>query len=338
VNKHYHSTNRDSIEFESFRDWLFLTPEPLYAQFDRYIDSQWETPPDIQDGKYRAIVLTAGAFAGVVSRTVTAPVDRLKILYQAGGNANTSIKQLAIKVNKDGGFRAFWRANGVNVLKVMPEKSLKVFMYEYLKSIICEQPEKPTKTERFASGAFAGAIAQLFIYPMEITKTRIAVSKKGQVNGIAPTIRMIVAEEGLSGLYRGSAASILGIMPYSGTSLMVYNLLRHRYMDFYDKEPGTPVVSGIGAVAAICGTSVSYPLQLIRTRLQCYGRNPEYCGLDRGRPTITGVLRHIWQKRGFLGLYTGMSCNLLKGVPATSITFVVYEKSRAWLRQLVYGD
>jgi len=208
-------------------------------------------------------------------------------------------------------------------------------MYEYLKTRLCKEPENPSKTERFIAGAGAGAIAQSSIYPLEITKTRLALAKTGELSGIASTMRMIVTKEGISGLYRGCYASILGIMPYAGTDLMVYNTLRHWYIKHQEDEPSTMVILTSGAFASVCGQLVSYPLQLIRTRLQSYGRNPGDWG---DKPTIRGITRHIIKKKGVLGLYTGISCNLMKSIPAISITYVGYEKTRFWLRKAVYGE
>jgi len=338
VNSHFQSSSRDSIEFDYFRDWLFLTPEPVRAQFKSYVYSQWEMPPDIQDSKYRVIVFTAGAVAGAFSRTLTAPADRLKVMYQAGGHADTSIKQLSMDIIKEGGVRAFWRGNGANVVKIAPENAVKFFMYEYLKSRVCKVSANPTKTERFISGAGAGAISQFVIYPLEITKTRLALAGTGELKGIWSTIRMIMAREGWQGMYRGCGASISGIMPYAGTDLMVYNTLRHWFMTLNDKEPGMSVILATGAIASICGTLVAYPLQLVRTRLQSHGRNPQQWGLDGEQPNIRGVIRHILKKRGFLGLYAGISCNMMKSVPSISFSYVIYEKSRTWLGSLVYGD
>jgi len=338
VNHYFKTGSHDKIEFQNFRDWLFLTPEPLQAQFKSYVDSQLEMPPDIQDPKYRVIVFTAGAVAGAISRTFTAPADRLKVMYQAGGNSNISIKKLAIDVVNEGGFRAFWRGNGANVVKIAPENAVKFFTYEYLKSIVCKESENPTKTERFIAGAGAGALSQVSIYPLEITKTRLALAKTGELNGIVPTIKSIIAKEGVAGMYRGCGVSILGIMPYAGTDLMVYNTLRHYYMGLNDKEPSTLIILSTGAVASVCGTLVAYPFQLVRTRLQTYGRNPEQWGLAGEKPNIIGVVRHVVQKRGFLGLYAGIGCNMLKSVPSISISYLIYEKCRTQLRHAVYGD
>jgi len=339
VNQHYQSNNRDSIEFEYFRDWLFLSPKPLTTLFDLYTESQyWRTPPDIQETKYRLIVFLAGAVAGVASRTTTAPADRLKVFYQAGGQSGVPIKKLARNIYQEGGIRGFWRGNGANVVKVGPENATRFFMYEYLKSVICETPNKPSISERFICGAGAGVVAQFSIYPLEITKTRLALAQTGELNGIASTMRMIWRNEGISGIYRGCGASVLGIIPYAGTDLMVYNTLRHKYMEKTDKEPSSLVTLSTGAVASICGQVISYPLQLIRTRLQSYGRNPEEWGMGQQKPSISSVVCYILRKRGFFGLYAGISCNFMKSVPSISISYVVYEKSRSWLKKSVYGE
>lgn len=75
--------------------------------------------------------LIAGAIAGAVSRTFTAPFDRLKTVMQALG----SRKQIRIvggfqHMLNEGGFLSLWRGNGMNVLKITPEAALKFTFYE----------------------------------------------------------------------------------------------------------------------------------------------------------------------------------------------------------------
>lgn len=57
--------------------------------------------------------------------------------------------------------------------------------------------------ERFAAGGMAGATTQATIYPLEILKTRIAVSPKGTYNGILDCWRSIVKSEGFAAMYKG---------------------------------------------------------------------------------------------------------------------------------------
>jgi hypothetical protein len=80
--------------------------------------------------------LVSGAIAGGVSRTFTAPFDRLKTVMQVMG----SRKQITIKggfqyMLNEGGVTSLWRGNGMNVIKVAPEVALKFAFYEEVKLI-----------------------------------------------------------------------------------------------------------------------------------------------------------------------------------------------------------
>lgn len=104
--------------------------------------------------------LVAGAGAGAVSRTSTAPLDRLKVLMQvpdlipwSGGGG--SVGPLVIgcdswppqvhgsrsstlggffggfrQMIREGGLRSLWRGNGINVIKIAPETAIKFMAYE----------------------------------------------------------------------------------------------------------------------------------------------------------------------------------------------------------------
>lgn len=79
--------------------------------------------------------LAAGAIAGAVSRTCTAPLDRLKVFLQV----QTNRVRIADSFNyllKEGGVRSFWRGNGINVLKIAPESAIKFAAYEQVKRLI----------------------------------------------------------------------------------------------------------------------------------------------------------------------------------------------------------
>ena len=59
----------------------------------------------------------AGGVAGVVSRTSTAPLDRLKVLLQVhGGRKQTSIPNTVKYMLNEGGIKGLWRGNGINVI------------------------------------------------------------------------------------------------------------------------------------------------------------------------------------------------------------------------------
>ncbi|XP_066889053.1 mitochondrial adenyl nucleotide antiporter SLC25A23 isoform X3 [Kogia breviceps] len=113
--------------------------------------------------------LVAGAMAGAVSRTGTAPLDRLKVFMQVHASKTNQLNVLGglRSMIQEGGLRSLWRGNGINVLKIAPESAIKFMAYEQIKRAIWGQQETLHVQERFVAGSLAGATAQTIIYPME---------------------------------------------------------------------------------------------------------------------------------------------------------------------------
>jgi solute carrier family 25 (mitochondrial phosphate transporter), member 23/24/25/41 len=88
---------------------------------------------------------------GTVSRTCTAPFDRLKIFLitrppDLGGAIIGSAPSLGgvkvignaiARIYAEGGILAFWTGNGLSVAKIFPESAIKFFSYE---SSVCICP------------------------------------------------------------------------------------------------------------------------------------------------------------------------------------------------------
>lgn len=96
----------------------------------------------------------------------------------------------------------------------------KFVIFDILKRRLARDPGNATVSERFAAGGLAGAAAQTLVYPLEIVKTRMAVSSSGTYRSISGTMASIAAGEGPAGLFRGLAPSLVGIFPYAGIDLM----------------------------------------------------------------------------------------------------------------------
>lgn len=274
--------------------------------------------------------LLAGAMAGAVSRTGTAPLDRLKVMMQVHGTKGDSNMLAGLKkMVNEGGIRSLWRGNGVNVIKIAPETAMKFWAYEQYKKMFTSESGKLGTPERFIAGSLAGATAQTSIYPMEVMKTRLAVGKTGQYKGMFDCAKQILRKEGVLAFYKGYIPNILGIIPYAGIDLAIYETLKNAWLQKYATDsanPGVLVLLGCGTVSSTCGQLASYPLALIRTRMQAQAA-------IEGAPQLSmgGLFRKIIAKEGFLGLYRGIAPNFLKVLPAVSISYVVYEKMKVRL-------
>jgi len=153
----------------------------------------------------------------------------------------------------------------------------------------------------------------------------LALAQPGEYNGTVNTITKIVQQDGFLTLFRGLTPALIGIVPYCAIDLGVYNTLKDLYAKRNpNKTPGIITVLSCGAISSTSAQLASYPLGLVRTRLQAQGM--------RGRPILYHGMMDCFVKtiknEGFVGLYKGIVPNLLKAVPAISISYSIYEITR----------
>ncbi|XP_063282159.1 mitochondrial adenyl nucleotide antiporter SLC25A24 [Pelobates fuscus] len=331
-----------TVDWNEWRDHFLFNPADNIEEIIRYwkhstvldIGDSLTIPDEFTEEEKKTgqwwRQLLAGAMAGAVSRTGTAPLDRLKVMMQVHGSKGNSNMLAGLKqMVKEGGIRSLWRGNGVNVIKIAPETAMKFYAYEHYKKLFTSESGKLGAAERFVAGSLAGATAQTSIYPMEVMKTRLAVGKTGQYDGMFDCAKKILKKEGVRAFYKGYIPNILGIIPYAGIDLAIYETLKNYWLQTYATDsanPGVLVLLGCGTASSTCGQLASYPLALIRTRMQAQAS-------IEGAPQLSmgGLFRNIVAKEGFFGLYRGIAPNFLKVLPAVSISYVVYEKMKVRL-------
>ncbi|KAI4214853.1 MAG: hypothetical protein LQ351_002566 [Letrouitia transgressa] len=307
----------------------------------------------------------AGGIAGVVSRTATAPLDRLKVYLIA----QTSVKNEAINAAKSGapmqaakhasrplveaskelwrlgGIRSLFAGNGLNVLKVMPESAIKFGSYEGSKRALArleghDNPEALHPWTQFLAAGMGGIISQFAIYPLDTLKFRMQCETvEGGPHGnklILNTAKKMWTTTGVRSFYRGLPMGLLGMFPYSAIDLTTFEYTKRFFTKYKAKKyhcheddagPGNIMTAGIGAFSGTFGATVVYPINLLRTRLQSQGtaiHPPTYTG-------IWDVTVKTVEAEGFRGLFKGVTPNLLKVVPAVSITYVVYDNSKKFM-------
>lgn len=144
-------------------------------------DAEVIIPPTDETSGNALGYLLAGGIAGAVSRTCTAPFDRLKIYlitHSSTPENPVTFTNAVRSIYNHGGWKSFFVGNGLNVLKIIPESAIKFYSYESIKELFakmlhCEDKDSIPTTARFAAGGMAGMCAQFSIYPVETVKTRI---------------------------------------------------------------------------------------------------------------------------------------------------------------------
>ncbi|KAH6832436.1 Mitochondrial substrate carrier family protein [Perilla frutescens var. hirtella] len=324
---HVDKDNNGIITFEEWRDFLLLYPheatiENIYRYWERVylvdIGEHAVIPEGISKHVSATKYLIAGGVAGAASRTATAPLDLLKVIFQVQTKC-VSIGPAVQSIWKEGGLFGFFRGNGINVVKVSPESAIKFYTYEMLKSVIGDNNGGIGTLGRLTAGGLAGAVAQTSIYPMDLVKTRLQTcsSGTGSVPNLGKLARDIWVQEGPRAFYKGLMPSLLGIIPYAGIDLAAYETLKDmsRKYILHDGEPGVLVQLSCGTISGTLGAMCVYPLQVVRTRMQA----------QQTQSTMSDVFKNTYRSESLRGFYKGLFPNLLKVVPSASITYLVYE-------------
>jgi len=274
-----------------------------------------------------------GGVAAGISKTVSAPIERVKLLVQ---NQDEMIKQGRLatpykgvmdcfsRTMADEGLVSFWRGNLANVLRYFPTQALNFAFVGTFKKMFNQSKEKDGYMMWFlanmASGGMAGASSLLFVYSLDYARTRLAndakSSKKGggerEFNGLIDVYRKTLASDGIAGLYRGFVVSCVGIVAYRGC-----------YFGFYDSLKPVVLVGDLkgsflasfllGWVVTIASGIVSYPLDTIRRRMMMTsGQAVKYkSSIDCGMQII--------QKEGVKSLFKGAGANVLRGIAGAGV-------------------
>lgn len=86
-----------------------------------------------------------------------------------------------------------------------------------------------------------------------------------------------------------------------------------------------------GACAGLCGQSASYPLDIVRRRMQTAGVSE----LGRHYSTIVVTIKYVVETEGVIGgLYKGLSMNWIKGPIAVGISFTTFDIMQKVIRRI----
>lgn len=126
--------------------------------------------------------------------------------------------------------------------------------------------------------------------------------------------------------YRGFSVTILGMIPYAGTSFLAWDFLRATVNRRKKEGPGRMDNLTIGAVSGLLGQTVSYPFEVVRRRMQIGGLTQPDRWVSWGE-----TVKAVWKSRGWRGFFVGLSIGYLKIVPMTAVSFTIWEEMKRTL-------
>lgn len=226
---------------------------------------------------YRFLVnLLPGGISAAVSITLTAPLDRLKTLYQvnySGVAKPPSIFKGLVQNYRNDGILGYFRGNYVNCLKASPDTSIKFACFELLKQQYLNSEEKSYSVDNnngknnkennddikilkkenadkdkilkkkikpfhlFVFGSISGLVSAISIYPLHVLCIRLAAAPTGTFSRIIDAVKKISQQEGkVKPFFSGLIPSSYLIILNFGLNLMSYDMMRNFYFYLFNKN------------------------------------------------------------------------------------------------------
>ncbi|KAM0277156.1 hypothetical protein ACHAQH_006002 [Verticillium albo-atrum] len=317
----------------------------------------------------------AGGLAGCAAKTVVAPLDRVKILFQASSpqfakytGSWFGVVTAMRDIHSQDGVTGLFRGHSATLLRIFPYAGIKFLAYEQIRSVVIRNRDEETPWRRLISGSMAGVTSVFFTYPLEVIRVRLAFETKHSHSSLTSICRRIYSENfsrpspavataatttsaaaaaltprsGLANFYRGFTPTLLGMLPYAGMSFLTHDtagdFLRHPRLAAYTTLPkpenyptGKPAPLRswaellAGGVAGLVSQTTSYPLEVIRRRMQVGGAVG-----DGHRMRIGETAALIFRERGVPGFFIGLTIGYVKVVPLAAVSFYTYERVKGW--------
>jgi solute carrier family 25 phosphate transporter 23/24/25/41 len=164
----------------------------------------------------------------------------------------------------------------------------------------------------FCAGGMAGAVSRTVVSPLERLKILFQVQSAGRDAyklSVGKGLEKMWREEGWRGFMRGNGTNCIRIVPYSAVQFSSFNFYQKALFEEYPGAGLTPFKRLIcGGIAGVTSVFVTYPLDIVRTRLSIQSASFSELGAKPQRlpgmwETMIGMYR---TEGGLLALYRGI--------------------------------
>ena len=159
----------------------------------------------------------SGAFAGMVSLTLTYPLDAIRTRMSVEGAEGSATMRQAFR--DIGGARNLFRGIGLALSEVIPQSGLRFYLMSVARDFFSKrlQDDFPYGTIVVASIA-AGCLSTVVTYPLALLR------RKQQTTNMSARVcfQRVVHRHGYRGLFRGLGINLVQVVPSVGISFGVY--------------------------------------------------------------------------------------------------------------------
>jgi len=163
-------------------------------------------------------------------------------------------------------------------------------------------------------GIVSGGTAALICAPLDILKTQYQVRKYNKT--LLDSGRQIYNKNGILGFYRGAGSNILAMASFYGVFFPIYHFNKQFVKKLFP-DINQPLQHITASISAGIGASLfANPFHVLKTRY--------HTEKTKISPSISGLIRKIYQKEGFRSFYRGLGVTYFKNIEL-GIQLPIYE-------------
>jgi len=304
--------------------------------------------------------LVFGAISGIAGKIVEFPFDTVKVRLQTSSNDTfNGTFDCIIKTYKNEGFTGFYKGLSSPLVGSMIENGILFSAFGYAQNLIRRvhkmQEHEPLSMSQYTlAGGIAGIGAAMLLTPVELVKCKLQVqdvealyhhakttAATDVANNTAPKLHYkgpihvvynTIKNHGLRGMYRGHMGTLIREVGGGAAWFGVYELACNYMMKFSkitNKDDLPPwKLAGCGALAGVAYNSTSFPVDVIKSRMQTEDFIVTASGKKFGQKLGKGFIAtaaDIYKTGGIRAFYKGCGITIARSVPSSGIIFCTYE-------------
>jgi len=236
---------------------------------------------------------------------------------------------------KNEGFISLYRGALPNLVLIVPEKTIKLAVNDYMRGVLSKDGLTVTPLCQVLAAATAGFCQVFITAPMEMMK--IYGQDAGRIHAMNGTsgavvstrfpVQAILRQNGIRGIYKGFAATLLRDIPFSMIYFPLFAFLNKLSLRIYTNDDGTAIDQQhipflhtliCGVIAGGSAAASVNPADVVKTRLQSiHAGTRKYNG-------IADCITRIYKEEGLRAFTRGAQARAIAIAPLFGIAQSIY--------------
>ncbi|CAF0795125.1 unnamed protein product [Adineta steineri] len=275
-----------------------------------------------------------GGIAGMSATMFVNPLDLVKNRMQMSG-AEGSIREYKTTFHaittifRNEGIRGLYASLSAGLLRQATYTTARLGVYQILFERFRELDGRPPRFFiNLLLGIVSGGLGSFIGTPAEVALVRMSldgrlpIEERRNYKHVFNALARIIREEGILRLWRGAIPTVTRAMIVNAAQMPTYSQAKQLLISNDIMQQGLPLHVVASVMAALITTTVSLPVDIIKTRYQnmkVIQGKPEYNG-------ILDVFQRILHKEGAVSFWKGFTPYFSRLGPHTILTFIFIEQ------------